>query len=260
MNTRLLRTLALASCLCTLANTAHSQELNTLKENTERWIEIRSRLAKEKNDWGVENQVLKSGIETLESSRGVLEADVEFHQKKSEEIDTQTNAAKEKFASFEKTNNLLLSQVVEYESKLLNLSKRLPSPLLDSINQLLAKIPTPDAVTETPLPNRLQNVVAIMTIIDEFNNELHMTHTIKELDNGEVIEVRILYWGLAAGYATNNLGTRAWTLIPEKDSWTWSPAGDDALAIKSLFDVYDKTIEPTLIDVPFSFSGKEESQ
>ena len=139
----------------------------------------------------------------------------------------------------------------------MSLSKRLPSPLSDKIAPFIAKIPTAETSTVAPLPNRLQNVVAIMTLVDEFNNDLHLTHTIKELDNGEVIDVRVLYWGLGAAYAINGSGDRAWTLKPSDEAWLWNAADQDAIAIKKLFDVYDKTLEPTLVGLPIQLAGKE---
>ncbi|MEM9160540.1 MAG: DUF3450 family protein [Verrucomicrobiota bacterium] len=252
--------LTAVASLFLLGADAPAKELDTLKKNTEKWIEVRQRLSEEQADWNIEKQILGNGIETLSATRDALADDAVAFRNQRQEVENAAQAANERLQSFQKTDELLLSQLTEYESRILKLEPRLPDPLADKVAQLIAKIPASGAPSDFPLPNRLQNVVAIMTIVDEFNNDLHRANTIKELEDGEVIDVRILYWGLAVGYAINGAGTRAWEISPGPDGWEWKTIDQDALTIKQLFEVYDKTQDPALVGVPIKLDDQEAAQ
>lgn len=233
-----------------------AQELDALKDATERWIQTRNRISKDRSDWITEKELLQGSIDTLTSTQEILTDNVEILKMQSKKLSEDIEAANAKVAVFEETNDFILSHVSVYEKRIQELAKRLPTPLLDEIRPLLRKIPS-DANDATPIPNRLQNVVAITSLVDEFNNDLTLTHTIKTLDDGSVIEVRVLYWGLAGAYASNADGTKAWIISPAQNEWSWKAAPENALAIKKLFDVYDKTIDPALVQIPFAFQTIE---
>ena len=252
-------TLCALGAACLLVASSHSQELDALKKTTERWIDVRSRLSKERSDWLVERDMLQATVDTLAATRDGLQENVSILELESKELSEQMAEATDRVASFEATNDIILERITGYEARMKELARWLPSPLLGEINPLLRKIPGAND-TSPPAPNRLQNVVAIATLIDEFNNDLTLTHTIKTLENGDVIDVRVLYWGLATGYATNLTGSDAWVLTPAPGEWKWKPAKENALAIKRLFDVYDKTIDPVAVEIPFTFAGKEAAQ
>ena len=257
MNKRTLLPLIAAMLLSIPYSTTTAQELDTLKANTERWIHVRNRLSTEKADWQSEKRILADIVATLESSKEAVEQNVAYHSDESAKLSKQVAESEARLKRFEETNQYILAQIVEYERRILALSKRLPSPLLDELQSSLVKIPKTGDDKNAPLPNRLQNVVAIMTLIDEFNSDLTLSHTIKELDSGEVIDVRVLYWGLASGYASNADGANAWILKPGEDGWRWEAAGEHATAIKQLFDVYDKIVDPALVPAPFQISRTE---
>lgn len=226
-------------------------ELDTLKSNTDRWIEIRSRLSREQSNWDADKDILKDSIDTLEASKQSLEKDLRLHKLKTQELDQKTTEAEKSLAAFERTNDILLSQITEYEDRVRRLAARLPPPLIERLRSLLLKLPASSDQASVPVPNRVQNLISILALIDEFNNKLTLSHTIKSLDKGEAIEVRVLYWGLATGYAINATGTQSWILEPGEAEWAWRPADQHTAAIARLFKVYDKSIDPTLVDAPF---------
>lgn len=243
-----------------LVSALASPELQTLKKDTEHWIEIRSRLAVERNEWETEKSLLKDSIATLNSSVELIEDTVEANRVRNRNLAKGTAAAKKAVDRLQQTEEILVSRVSEYEARLLGLARRLPPPLADKLQPLLAKISATGSTNPAPTPTRLQNVVAIMTLIDEFNNSLTFANTIKEFDANQAIEARVLYWGLAGGYAIDAQATKAWILAPARDGWTWTSAPQSAPSIKQLFDVYDKTSDPFLVPVPFKLQDDEEDQ
>ncbi|EDY81366.1 hypothetical protein VDG1235_984 [Verrucomicrobiia bacterium DG1235] len=234
---------------------ATAQELDVLKDTTHRWIQTRNRISKDKSDWIAEKELLQGSIDTLTSTEEIFTDNVEILQMQSSDLAKKIEEANSQVASFVQTNEFIKSHVTVYEKRIQDLAKRLPTPLVDEIRPLLRKIPSEEN-DSTPTPNRLQNVIAISTLIDEFNNDLTLAHTIKTLEDGSAIEVRVLYWGLAGAYASNTDGTNAWIITPAQGEWTWNDALDNAPAIKRLFDVYDKSVDPALVQIPFSFHSE----
>ncbi|MBK1875728.1 DUF3450 family protein [Pelagicoccus mobilis] len=231
---------------------SESRELDTLKDVTERWIQTRNRISEEQASWATEKELLQGSINTLGSTKEILEENVKILELQTNDLQEEIDAANQRIESFEQSNTFILSKVESYERRILKLTERLPEPLKEEIAPLIRKIPD-EGGSAPPLPNRLQNVVAISTLIDEFNNDLTLNHTIKPLDDGSVIEVRVLYWGLAGAYASNADGSKAWIVKPASGEWKWIEETQNPIAIKQLFDVYDKTIDPQLVEVPYSF-------
>lgn len=255
--------LAVACVLIVTAN-CHAlyaeNNLERLKSNTERWIEIRNRLAKEQTSWKADREILNTSIETLRSSQESLQSSVAFHKAEIRKLEEQTQIALDRRKGFEQTNELLAERIGAFEARIKFLATRLPDPLKDRIQSLLIKITSQRDDLVNPLPNRLQNVVAIMTVIDEFNNAVTLSHAIKKLDTGDVIDVRVLYWGITTGYAINATGSKAWLLTPEEDGWKWTPRDDSAVQIKEMFAIYDKRIDPKIVQAPIELAMKEAQQ
>ncbi len=252
-----------AACCLLLAlapATQAQRDIDTLKQNTERWIEVRNRLAKEEADWRADMSILQSSIETLSSTRDALRKSLAFHQKSIQSLTEKMSEAQSKEQDFQAANGTLAQRIAQYESRILNLVAQLPDPLKKKIAPLVAKIPRARDDSINPLPQRLQNVVAIMTMIDEFNNSLTLSHTIKSLDNGEVIDVRILYWGIAMGFASDATGTKAWLLKPGASGWTWNDYEENAPIVKKAFAIYDKQLDPAIVQLPFELDREEVSR
>ena len=251
MTTRFLPALITYSVLCSTLQ-IQASELDVLKDATEKWIQTRNRISEERAKWAVEKDLLKGSLTTLETTEKLLTETNGILELQSSELEEQIDASKLEIATFERTNDFILSKVEEYEKRIQKITRSLPDPLKEEIGPLVRKIPS-EGGTTPPLPNRLQNVVAISTLIDEFNNDLTLTHSIRALPDGSVIEVRVLYWGLAGAYASNATGDKAWIIRPAMDEWEWLEEKEDPTLIKQLFEVYDKTIDPTLVSVPYTF-------
>lgn len=244
--------LIVAIPICSLATLISAQELPDFKDATERWIQTRNRISQEKSEWIIDKELLTGSIDTLETTQEILEDSVRISELKNSELNEKIDQANERVEEYEESNQFILSNISAYEDRILSLSSKLPDPLKEEIAPLLRKIPKESSST-TPAPNRLQNVVAISTIIDEFNNDLTLTRAIKPLDDGSIIEVKVLYWGLAGAYASSTDGSKAWIISPVEDEWSWVEEKENPAAIKRLFDVYEKVEDPALASVPFEF-------
>lgn len=234
-----------------------SKDLDILKNNTDRWIDIRSRSAKEAAQWEADKTILAATITTLTSSEEAVERSLAYFGEQFDKLAKETEAERERLAGHAETNAFLAEKIFAYEQRIKQLVPKLPQPLIDQLQPLLGKVSSQEDAPTAPLPNRLQNLVAIMTLIDEFNNRVTLSHTIKTLESGESLDVRVLYWGLAIAYAVNGDGTRAWVLSPDQSGWSWRDATANAVEVKRLFDVYDKHVDPVMVSLPFAFQEEE---
>ncbi|MDQ8186339.1 DUF3450 family protein [Pelagicoccus sp. SDUM812002] len=228
-----------------------NEQLVELKQTTDRWVELRTRLAEEKTTWNSEKEVLKTSIQTLNANVSSIDESLQFYDNSIEELRNELNTAKQDEAKRQATTDQIAQQVETYEDRIQSMSTRLPDPLKDKIKPLLSKIPKDPENTLTPLANRMQNVVAIMTTIDEFNQSLTLSRSVRALDSEQSIEVRALYWGLSYGIATNTSGNKAWLIKPDKDTWQWIDYNDNAAAVNEIFLVYDKKADPEIVTIPF---------
>lgn len=242
------------ACFASVSPTALPRELDTLKDTTEKWIQLRNRLSKERAVWDTEKELLKDSVSALQSNEEILVDHVRVLELQASDHGLKIEEAKTQIDTLQKTDALILKKVESFETRIKEMARRLPEPLKDKVRALLLKIPEPGS-TAPPIPNRLQNVVALSTLIDEFNNNITLTHTLKPLPDGSLVEVRVLYWGLASAYASNADGSETWVLTPAIDQWNWQRNTEGADEIKRLFEVYDKTIDPRFAAVPFAFQN-----
>lgn len=230
-----------------------AQELDVLKDATDKWIRTRNRISEEQSDWISDKKLIEGSIDTLTSTRDILKDNVKILETQNTNLQLEIEKAKAKIETFEQRNLKALERIVLFENRIRSLNRSLPDPLKEKIAPLIRKIPELDSSAAPPVSHRLQNVITIATIIDEFNNDLSHSNIIKTLDDGEVIQVRVLYWGLAGAYATNADGSKAWVITPTAEGWGWRADIENAENIKKLFDVYDKATEPVLVTIPFNF-------
>ncbi|MDP4880188.1 MAG: DUF3450 domain-containing protein, partial [Opitutales bacterium] len=126
----------------------------------------------------------------------------------------------------------------------------LPAPLVNKIKPLIRRLPDDPANTELSLGERVQNIVGILSQADKFNTTITMTSESRTIDGGKTIEVRTLYWGLAAAYYVDASGEYAGIGKPSKDGWEWPQIKDAGPQIKKLLDVYEGSEDIQFVEVP----------
>lgn len=236
---------------------ATPEMLEALKHNTDRWIEIKQRLSEEQINWESEKEILRNSLVTLQDSKKKLEDRIQLSELETQSTKQEIESAQAQMEEVKQTTEQLNEDVVAYENRILQMSSLFPDPLREELQTNLAKIPKERSERDAAgLAHRLLNVVTVMTAIDEFNNEVHEVHTIRETENG-ALDLQILYWGLAGAYACDATGSQAWRLTPGEEQWDWIPIHSQAANVRKLFEVYEKSTDPELIAVPFVLQTEE---
>ena len=239
----------IAALLLSAAALRANETVEKIEADTDRWIEIQSQIAKEKNQWKTDKELLQGSIKVLTTRNEALKQNLESNQTASglftSNYQKVANAIQENEAAIE----FLESKLPALEAKLRAIAPRLPLPLRDEVEGQLQKISSGDASMTATASTRVQSLVATLTAIDRFNNSLTLSHEIRSNGQGGEVDVSILYWGLSSGYAVAGNGEQAWILTPGPESWVWTES-DLGIEIKMLIERYESRENPVLVSLP----------
>lgn len=250
-----LLSLATASLLCLpqLVLAQNDDPIKAIEEQTDRWIELETRIARERNQWKTDRQLLKNSIDLLHTENRALQSMLESNQSASKVLLRNLDSLQSTIEENEAGLAALQEPLDRFEARLNSLAPQLPDPLRAEVTSLLAKVkPAPDKPKVTP-STRVQTLVSVLAAIDKFNNSLTVANSTRPDPNGGEVSVRVLYWGLAAGFALDRANQRAWTVSPTEEGWTWSEANQAYLQIADLFQLYESDVQdPRLVLLPMN--------
>ena len=240
--------ISIATSLPTIAD----ESIENTRSVLEQWVETQQIISKEKTSWRTEQAILQdtqsllsheldrlnSAIDDLEASASAADAD---RSNLTEEKESQLAAA-----------NVVKSNIGSLETKLKEIVKTLPDPLVEKIKPLIRRLPQDSNNTKLSLGERVQNIVGILSQADKFNTTITLSNESREISDGKVIQVTTLYWGLAGAYFVDNAGSYAGIGKPGSDGWEWSQVEGVGAQIKQLLDIYEGTEEIQFVDLPAS--------
>lgn len=238
--------ISIATSLPTIAD----ESIENTRSVLEQWVETQQIISKEKTSWRTEQAILQdtqsllsheldrlnSAIDDLEASASAADAD---RSNLTEEKESQLAAA-----------NVVKSNIGSLETKLKEIVKTLPEPLVEKIKPLIRRLPQDSNNTKLSLGERVQNIVGILSQADKFNTTITLSNESREISDGKVIQVTTLYWGLAGAYFVDNAGSYAGIGKPGSDGWEWSQVEGVGAQIKQLLDIYEGTEEIQFVDLP----------
>ena len=240
--------ISIATSLPTIAD----ESIENTRSVLEQWVETQQIISKEKTSWRTEQAILQdtqsllsheldrlnSAIDDLEASASAADAD---RSNLTEEKESQLAAA-----------NVVKSNIGSLETKLKEIVKTLPEPLVEKIKPLIRRLPQDSNNTKLSLGERVQNIVGILSQADKFNTTITLSNESREISDGKVIQVTTLYWGLAGAYFVDNAGSYAGIGKPGSNGWEWSQVEGVGAQIKQLLDIYEGTEEIQFVDLPAS--------
>jgi hypothetical protein len=226
-----------------------------LKAQADRWIELERRTADEAARWRTDKEVLETSIQVLTREQTGLRTRLDANAVAAELFQSRLAQTESGLREQTDANAALEARCREIEARLLALAPSLPPPLAVKIDTMMKKLSRPAEERAAGAAERAQMVVSILSAIDLFNNTLTLTHELRPAGDGTTIDVKVLYWGLAMGYAVDAPGSQAWLLAPGPQGWTWTPREADAPEIARLFDIYEKRVRPDLVELPVRVAG-----
>jgi len=233
-----------------------AQEADPVKRvenDADRWIELETRMAKERSQWKAEKRILQSRIDLLEAENESLESIREANQTLAATLLENRDRIARSIAENEAGLEALKEPLDGFAARLESLAEALPDPLREGARASLAKLaPKEDSESPPSVSTRVQTLLSTLAKIDAFNNSLTLASATRPDPSGGEVNVRVLYWGLASGYALDRANRRAWIVAPEGgQGWTWTEADDAYEPIAEAFEVYEsETRDPRLVSLP----------
>lgn len=231
---------------------ASNDILTSVENNTDRWIELQQRVANEQDEWELDREVLTNRRAMMEEEQASLRENIESYALANRLYESTRIKLDHEFTIMAEANEAMDERLENLELRVMALAQSLPDPLRNDLDPILrAMRGNPGDPDERSVASRAQSLTAVIATVAQFGNTINLSHTLRPLPDGDrEIDVKVLYWGLSFGYATDATGERAWLLRPSPDGWSWEDRPDQAARFKALIDIYEKQMEPELITVP----------
>lgn len=249
MKTSFSKLLVLSCSLIPVSLLAQSN-ISETRDVLDKWVETRQIISEEKAEWRTEQSILSDTVTLLRN-------EIERLDKALEDLEASATAADEDRSELAAEKDVLNEAASVVESNIAGLETQvkrilpaLPSPLVEKIKPLIRRLPDDSSDTELSLGERVQNIVGILSQADKFNTSLTATSESREIEDGKVVEVRTLYWGLAMAYYVDASGQYAGIGYPGADGWEWPQIEDKGAEISRLMEVYEGSGEIQFVEVP----------
>jgi hypothetical protein len=221
-----------------------------IRDLLDQWVETEQIISKEHSNWEIEEALLleTQDLLTLESNRLSAElSDLKSTATASDEERTSLSSEKE---ALKKASEVVASSIGNLEKKLKEILPFLPSPLLEKIRPLIRRLPDNPDNSDLSLGQRVQNIVGILSQANEFNTSIIASSEARAFEEGKVVQVTTLYWGLAMAYYVDDSGKYAGIGVPTNKGWEWNEIKGIGSKIQSLVEMYEGNIDVRFVNAP----------
>jgi FtsZ-binding cell division protein ZapB len=210
------------------AEPAGQGQIDNVRAVTEKWVETRRVISKERQDWTLGREMLEERIKLVQREIASLREKIDQTQKSVNDAETKRAELATENETLKSAGATLADIVAALEARTVALNQQLPDPIRERIKPLSQRLPDDPNETKLSLSQRFQNVIGILNEVNKFNRGIEVTSEVRTLADGSVAEVTALYIGLGHAYYTGANGTIAGVGRPGPDGWRWEPANDAA--------------------------------
>lgn len=215
----------------------------------EQWVQTRSLIGKERQEWRVGRVVLTDRIDLLRREIDGLREKTGQATNELTDVDAKLAELRAEKGRLREATAGLQGDVAGLEAKLRELVAKVPDPVKERIKPLMVRMPTDSGNTKIPLPERLQVVVGILNELTKANGEILQAVEIRTMPDGKSAEVRSVYVGLAEGYYVSARGD-AGTGKVHTNGWQWTAANELAEPVRAVLDILQNKGSPRFIPLP----------
>lgn len=215
-----------------------------LRETISKIVDTQTLESKERLDWQAQKAEMSALLDLHLKELKLLNEELEKSGQSAPDHATSTDSLKEQIDSLKASRRQASEAIARSVPRTLLLAKSFPTPLLTEAEP---EISTLSAWNPTEEPREaLRSILSLIAKAEQFNRRF--TRSTEIIEN---LEVEVLYIGLArAFYAGKN--NSAGIGKPSPDGWLWQPHPNHHSAITTAFDVLDKKLPPTMIDLPMA--------
>jgi hypothetical protein len=228
---------------------AAQPSLEEVREARRKWIETQQLITKERNDWTQGKDLLLSRLELVKKEVATLEEGI----RQAEATVAKTTGRHEQMLAenerLKASSTNLTTVVTGMEGRLRGLFPRMPEPVQTRLQPFQQRMPEDPAKTKASFPERFQNVLVLLGMMNGANNEITVTYEVKKLAGGRPAEVKVLYAGLAHAWYMSGNGEAGFGR-PGPEGWQWQPMDALARDMRLCLEVLDGKHTPTFVPMP----------
>jgi hypothetical protein len=230
--------LAAAALVAALPAQEATDAVASTRATVEKWVETRNLVSKEQRDWAQAKEALVARMD-------VVRREIEKTQKSITERQAEVVVTDQKRAALLAENeqrkasgDKLATRVAALEARLLTQLPRLPEPLREKLKPLTQRLPKAGEEIKQSLGERWQNVVGVLNELDKWQREIVVTSELRQLGDGQSVEVAVLYLGLGQAFYASSNGKVAGFGHPTADGWQWKQANELAADVLRTIAIY----------------------
>ncbi|MFY9341786.1 MAG: DUF3450 family protein [Planctomycetota bacterium] len=216
----------------------------------ESWVDTRAAISQEARDWTLQK-------DALQARSDIVKREVVALQKRIAEAEASLAAAdvkrRELAAEEDKVKTALAvpdQHIGRLEDRVRKLLPRLPEPLRERVLPLSQRLPEPGAPTRLLLPDRYANVIGVLNEVHKWNREITVTSEVRQLPDGQSVEVAVLYVGLGQAWYAGGNGKVAGVGTATATGWVWRPANEFAPAIQRAIAIFRNEQVAAFVPLP----------
>ena len=233
------------------------EDLETLDALVDRWMALRTTIAEEKRDWDARRQQWEEEIALLEQEAATLKKEIDEGDTFASTVEKKRAEALARKERMDGELRKLRAVLDRAEADLRRWRESIPPGLMASATGFDALPATQKEAENLPLTKRAQTVAALYTQIETLQNRFHATRETLDV-GGTRRQVDVLYVGLARAFAVSPADDWAATGVPSNKAWTWTPATEDAAAVRRAIDVLNRQETAQLVALPMQVAEEVE--
>ena len=217
----------------------------------EQWVQTRQLISRTQADWEAEKEMLVQTKALYERELAGIETQMSKVSTNSVQVDREREAAEKDLKESVETLDHATGVMAGLEARVRAMTGRLPSPLVETMQPLLARLPEEGKPTKVSVTERVQTVVSLLNEIDKFNNAVGIYSEKRANGKGEDVSVETVYLGLGSAYFVNQTGEFSGSGSPsEKAGWEWIADPSLAAPVREVIRIYRGERTATFVPLP----------
>lgn len=208
----------------TPAASATKDYLALSRELLNKYYETQKLLSKEESDWKTGKEIIGSRLALLQAQMKELTEKTAEQQKTITTNDTEREKLDKQNKELLTTQDLQVVSIQKLEGRVHKLWPLLPPFLQDKIRGQYERLPKPEMKLEdikSSVGERFVNVLIVINEVNKFHSDVIVINERRKLADGRELEVRVIYFGLAAAYFAGSGETAdvGGMLVPGPNGW-----------------------------------------
>ena len=250
--------LALGSAAPT-AQDENESRVDSARAIVEQYVQVRELISKEKREWTLDEEYLRSRIELLELEVASIRKDIQETKDTISETDTEREELSASLTALKDTQAGVAEVIADVEAGARSLIPRLPEPAADRVRLVSQQIPAAGEETELSLGIRSQNTIAMLDQLNKFDRTVHVGSGLVTASDGSQVNVSTIHVGLGRAYyaspetASKGPFAGAGPVAFGDDSeatWAWQPFDDAHQAVIDVIKVAGSELPPAFVQLP----------